>query len=194
VPGLIAVILMIIAAMLTSLTVAREWETGTMEQLLSTPVRAHEIVLGKMIAYFVLGITDTLVALGVGVFLFGVPLRGNPLLVLFSTSIFMMGALFCGIWVSASNRTQLQAYQLGMLLSFLPAFLLSGFVYSLENMPVVIQILSYLFPARYIVTILKAIFLKGVGLEVVWLELVFLALYGTVFFLAATRKLKAKLA
>ena len=194
VPGLIAVILMIIAAMLTSLTVAREWETGTMEQLLSTPVRAHEIVLGKMLAYFVLGITDTLVALGVGVFLFGVPLRGNPLLVLFSASIFMIGALFCGIWVSASNRTQLQAYQMGMLLSFLPAFLLSGFVYSIENMPVVIQVISYVFPARYIVTILKGVFLKGVGLEVVWLELVFLAVYGAVFFLAATRKLKAKLA
>jgi len=194
VPGLIAVILMIIAAMLTSLTVAREWESGTMEQLLSTPVRPHEIVLGKMAAYFVLGLTDTIVTLAVGVFLFDVPLRGSPLLVLGSSCIFLLGALFCGIYVSAANRTQLQAYQLGMLISFLPAFLLSGFVYSLSNMPVVIQVLSYFFPARYFVTIVKGIFLKGVGLEILWLEMALLAVYATLLFLASTRKLKAKLA
>jgi ABC-2 type transport system permease protein len=194
VPGLIAVILMIIAAMIGSLTIAREWESGSMEQLLSTPVRAHEIVLGKMAAYFVLGVVNMLVTIGVGVFLFGVPLRGNPLLVLLSSCIFLVGALFWGIFLSAAAKTQLMAYQMGMLTSFLPAFLLSGFVFAIGNMPVAIQVVTYLFPSRYFVTILKGLFLKGVGLDVVWVELTLLIVYAVVIFLAATRKLKQKIA
>jgi ABC-2 type transport system permease protein len=194
VPGLIAVILMIIAAMIGSLTIAREWESGSMEQLLSTPVRAHEIVLGKMAAYFVLGMVNMLVTIGVGVFLFGVPLRGNPLLVLLTSCIFLMGALFWGIFLSAVAKTQLMAYQLGMLTSFLPAFLLSGFVFSIGNMPVVIQVVTYVFPSRYFVTILKGLFLKGVGLDVLWVEVTLLVVYAGLIFLAATRKLKQKIA
>jgi len=194
VPGLIAVILMIISAMLTSLTIAREWENGSMEQLLSTPVRAHEIVLGKMLAYFALGITDTIVAIGVGVFLFGVPLRGNPLLVMLTSCIFLVGALFWGILLSALTRNQLTAYQMGMLTSFLPAFMLSGFVFAIENMPIVIQVVSYVFPSRYFVTILKGLFLKGVGLDVLWLEVTLLVVYALVIFSAATWKLRQKIA
>ncbi len=131
VPGLIAVIMMIIAAMLTSLTIAREWENGSMEQLLSTPVRAHEIVLGKMAAYFALGLADALITIAVGVLLFQVPLRGNPLMVLATCCIFLVGVLFWGIFLSAFTRNQLLAYQLGMLTTFLPAFLLSGFVFAI---------------------------------------------------------------
>jgi ABC-2 type transport system permease protein len=194
VPGLIAVIMMIIAAMLTSLTIAREWENGSMEQLLSTPVRAHEIVLGKMAAYFVLGLTDALITVGVGVLLFKVPLRGNPLLVLGSCCIFLIGVLFWGIFLSASTRNQLMAYQLGMLTSFLPAFLLSGFVFAIENMPVVIQVVTYFFPSRYFITILKGLFLKGVGAHVLWVEIALLAVYAVLLFLAATRRLKRKIA
>jgi ABC-2 type transport system permease protein len=194
VPGLIAVILMIIAAMIGSLTIAREWESGSMEQLLSTPVRAHEIVLGKMAAYFALGTVNMLVTIGVGVFVFGVPLRGNPLLVLFSSCIFLIGALFWGIFLSAASKTQLMAYQMGMVTSFLPAFLLSGFVFAIGNMPVAIQVVTYLFPSRYFVTILKGVFLKGIGLHVVWVELTLLVVYAVLIFLAATRKLKQKIA
>jgi ABC-2 type transport system permease protein len=194
VPGLIAVILMIIAALLTSLTIAREWESGSMEQLLSTPLRAHELVLGKMSAYFVLGLADMLIAIGVGVYLFEVPLRGNALLMFFTTCVFLIGALFWGILLSAIARSQLLAYQMGMVTSFLPSFLLSGFVYAIENMPVPVQMVTYIFPARYIITILKGIFLKGVGLEVLWLQAGLLAVYAVVVFLVATRKLKGKLA
>jgi ABC-2 type transport system permease protein len=194
VPGLIAVILMIIAAMIGSLTIAREWESGSMEQLLSTPVRAHEIVLGKMAAYFALGTVNMLVTIGVGVFVFGVPLRGSPLLVLFSSCIFLIGALFWGIFLSAASRTQLMAYQMGMVTSFLPAFLLSGFVFAIGNMPVAIQVVTYLFPSRYFVTILKGVFLKGIGVHVVWVELTLLVVYAVLIFLAATRKLKQKIA
>lgn len=194
VPGLIAVILMIIAALLTSLTVAREWEMGTMEQLLSTPLRPAELVLGKMLAFFVLGVVDALIVVLVGLLVFQVPFRGSVLLLVVSGCVFLWGALFWGIFISAATRSQLLAYQMGFLTSFLPAFLLSGFVYSVENMPPVIQAISYIFPARYFVTILKGVFLKGVGLEVLWLELVFLLVYGALVFLFATRSISGKLA
>ena len=193
VPGLIAVILQIIAALLTSLTIAREWEMGTMEQILSTPLRPAEMVLGKMFAYFAVGLADATIAVLVGVFVFQVPFRGSVPLLALSTCVFLFGALFWGIFVSSSARTQAAAYQMGILSSFLPAFLLSGFVYSIETMPWVIQVITHIVPARYVVTILKGIFLKGVGLSVLWGELGFLALYALIVFVLATRKLNQKL-
>ena len=194
VPGLIAVILQIIAALLTSLTIAREWEMGTMEQLLSTPLRPAEMVLGKMLAYFVVGLADAVMAVLVGVFVFQVPLRGGLPLLAVSVCVYLMGVLFWGVFVSAVAKTQLAAYQLGLLSSFLPAFLLSGFVYSIENMPPVIQAITYVVPSRYVVTILKGVFLKGVGIGVLWSELGFLALFATLVFIQATRKVNRKLA
>jgi len=194
VPGLIAVILMIIAALLTSLTIAREWEMGTMEQLLSTPLRPAELVLGKLTAFFSLGLIDMTVAVVVGVFIFHVPLRGNAFFLFFTACIFLFGALCWGIMLSAVTRSQLLAYQLGMLSSFLPAFILSGFIYSIENMPVIIRMVTHIFPARYFVTILKGIFLKGVGMQVLWDEVAFLVVFAGIVFFLATRKLRQKLA
>jgi ABC-2 type transport system permease protein len=192
VPGLIAVILMIIAALLTSLCIAREWEMGTMEQILSTPLRPAEMVLGKMLAYFAVGLADSAIALVVGIFVFDVPFRGSVLLLAVSCCVFLFGALCWGIFISSVARTQLQAYQMGILSSFLPAFLLSGFVYSIESMPTVIQVITHIVPARYFVTILKGIFLKGVGLDVLWMELAFLVVYGALVFTLAARKLRQK--
>ncbi len=194
VPGLIAVILMIIAALLTSLTVAREWEMGTMEQLLSTPARPAEIVLGKMLAFFLVGVADTVVAVLVAVFVFDVPFRGELWLLGLASGVFLSGALFWGIFISAAAKSQLLAFQMGLLSSFLPAFLLSGFVYATENMPPVIQAITYVVPARYFVTILKGVFLKGVGLNVLWPPILLLVVYAAVVFVAATRKLSEKLA
>jgi len=194
VPGLIALIMMIIASLLTSLTIAREWEMGTMEQLLSTPVRAPEIVLGKMLAFFALGLVDMIVTIVVGVLIFGVPLRGSILFLAATGCIFLTGALCWGILLSALTRSQLLAYQLGMLSSFLPAFLLSGFVFAIENMPIPIQAVSLVFPTRYFVTILKGIFLRGIGMEVLWLEVVLLLVYAILVFVIATRKLHQKVA
>jgi drug efflux transport system permease protein len=194
VPGLIAVILQIIAALLTSLTIAREWEMGTMEQLLSTPLRPVEIVLGKMAAYFAVGLADSVIAVLVGLFVFQVPMRGSLGLLAVSICVFLFGALCWGILISAAAKSQLQAYQMGILSSFLPAFLLSGFVYSIESMPRVIQVITHIIPARYVVTIMKGVFLKGVGLNVLWQELGFLAIYAAVVFLLATRKMHQKLA
>lgn len=194
VPGLIAVILMIIVANLSSLTVAREWENGTMEQLLSTPVRPSEMALGKLSAYFVLGMIDMLICLLVGVFIFDVPFKGNILTLIISSCVFLFGALACGILISAANRTQLMAYQMGTLTSFLPAFLLSGFIYSISNMPRVIQAIALFVPARYFINILNGLFLKGVSFSLIWFNFLLLVIYGVIMFFFATRKLRQKVA
>ena len=194
VPGLIAVILMTIASLLTSLTIAREWENGTMEQLLSTPVRPTELVLGKLLAFFAVGVADMLVAVFVGIVIFRVPFRGNALFLAGTSCVFLFGVLCWGIFVSAATRSQLMAFQLSSLTSFLPAFLLSGFIYSIHNMPRVIQLLSYIVPARYFITILNAVFLKGIGLRFLWVEVLFLSAYSTLVFLATVRKMRQKLA
>ncbi len=194
VPGLIALILMIIGALLTSLTLAREWEMGTMEQLLSTPLRPAEVALGKMSAYFVLGLIDMILTIVVGVGIFQVPQRGSYIFLIATGCLFLMGALFWGILVSALSRSQLVAYELAMLTSFLPAFLLSGFVFAIENMPLPIQVVTYLFPTRYFVTILKGIFLRGVGMEVLYVEVAFLGAYAMLVFLVVIKRLRQKVA
>jgi ABC-2 type transport system permease protein len=194
VPGLIAAMMMVIAALLTSLTVAREWEMGTMEQLLSTPVRAAEIVMGKMLAFFVIGVADTTIAVVVGIFVYGVPFRGNVLVLAFTTMIFLSGAFFWGILVSAWARSQLFAFQLGLVTTFLPSFMLSGFLYAIENIPVPIQIITHVVPARYFVTIVRAIFLKGVGLNVLWVQVLFLLAFSGIVFWLAERRMRQKLA
>lgn len=194
VPGLIAVILMIIAALLTSLTIAREWEAGTMEQLLSTPVRPAELVLGKLSAFFLLGVVDMLVALVVGVTVFEVPLKGSALLLFSISCVFLFGALCWGIMISAATRSQLLAYQVGVVTSFLPAFLLSGFVFAIDNMPAPIQAFTYVVPARYFVQASKSIFLKGAGLELLLVETTLLAVFGALVFVVATRMLRRKVA
>jgi ABC-2 type transport system permease protein len=190
VPGLIAVILMILAGQLTSLTIAREWETGTMEQILSTPLRPTEMVIGKMLAYFAVGITDSIISLIVGVAVFSIPFRGSILLLSASTCLFLFGVLFWGIFISSGARTQVQAYQLGMLTTFLPGFLMSGFVFAIDTMPKALQALSVLVPARYFVSILKALFLKGVGLSVIGIQVIFLILFAVVVFWRAVSRLK----
>ena len=194
VPGLIAVILMIIASLLTSLTVEREWENGTMEQLLATPLRPAELLLGKLGAYFLLGVADTVIALVLGVGIFGVPMRGSYLLLAVASGLFLFGALSWGIFLSTVTRSQLLAYKASLITSFLPAFLLSGFVFALENMPFAVQQISRIVPARYFVTILHGIFLKGVGVELLWAPMLFLLIYAGIVFTVARRKLRQKVA
>jgi len=194
VPGLIALILMIIGALLTSLTLAREWETGTMEQLLSTPLRPAEVALGKMSAYFVLGLIDMFLTILVGVGIFQVPQHGSYIFLVLTGCLFLAGALFWGILISALSRSQLLAYQMAMLSSFLPAFLLSGFVFAIENMPIPVQMVTHLFPTRYFVTTLKGIFLRGVGMEILYMEVFFLAAYAGIVFLVAIKRLRQKVA
>jgi len=193
IPGLIAVIMMIIAALLTSLTVAREWERGTMEQLISTPVKAPELVLGKLLPYFAIGLLDLVVAVAMGKVLFGVPMRGNPLLLFAMASIFLAGALALGMLISIVTRNQLLANQAGIVLTFLPAFLLSGFMYAINNMPEAIQLVTYVIPARYFITLLKGIYLKGVGLRILIGDAFLLTLFAVAMVVLANVKFKKKL-
>ena len=194
VPGLIAVIMMIITGSLGSLTIAREWENGTMEQLLSTPVRPSELALGKLAAYFLVGLVDMVICMLVGIFLFGVPFEGSLTFLAVASFIFLFGSLCTGILISASTRSQLIAYQLGALVSLLPGFLLSGFIYSISSMPRLIQVISLFVPARYFINIARGIFLKGVGLDILWPDLLLLTGYGALMFFLAARKLRQKVA
>jgi len=150
--------------------------------------------LGKMSAYFTLGVIDMLLTVVVGVFIFQVPQRGSYLFLVFTGCLFLIGALLWGILISALTRSQLLAYMLAMITSFLPAFLLSGFVFAIENMPIPVQVVTHLFPTRYFVTILKGIFLRGVGLEVLCLEVGFLTIYAALVFLVAVKRLPQKVA
>jgi len=192
IPGLIAVIMMIIAAQLTSITVAREWEKGTMEQLISTPVRRGELILGKFIPYFIIGFFDLLVAVAMAQFVFNVPLKGDLILLLVLSSIFLAGALAQGLYFSIVAKNQRLATQLAILSTFLPTFLLSGFVYPIYNMPKIIQIITYALPARYFITILKGIYLKGEGLSFLWTQTTFLSLFAIFMIAQAYRRFKKK--
>jgi ABC-2 type transport system permease protein len=193
VPGLIGVIVMIIATLLTSMTIAREWEMGMMEQLISTTLRPSEIVLGKMVAYFCLGAVATLISLVTGIGLFGVPFRGSVIVLAVSLGVFLCDALLWGIFVSAFAKKQLLALQISMVSSFMPAFLLSGFVYAIESMPKIIQGVTLIIPTRHFVTIIKGVFLKGAGFDVLWIELLFLIVFAIAVFFATTHQLRGKL-
>lgn len=193
IPGLIAVIMMVISALLTSLTVAREWERGTMEQLISTPVKGQELILGKLLPYFAIGMLDVLLAVLMGEFLFQVPLRGNVALLFAMAAIFLAGALSLGMVISVVTKSQLLASQLAMVMTFLPAFLLSGFMYAISNMPKAIQLVTYLIPARYFVALLKGIYLKGIGLNILFIEAGLLTIFGVMMIILANVKFKKKL-
>jgi ABC-2 type transport system permease protein len=193
IPGLIAVIMMMIAALLTSLTVAREWERGTMEQLISTPVKTEELILGKLLPYFCIGFVDVLLAVLMGQFLFHVPLRGSVALLCVLASVFLAGALALGMVISIVTKSQLVANQVAMVATFLPSFLLSGFMFAISNMPRPIRLVTYLVPARYFVALLKGIYLKGVGLEILGGEAVLLVLFAAVVLAVAKATFKKRL-
>ena len=193
IPGLIAIIMSVIISLLISLAIAREWDRGTMEQLISTPVKPIEIVTGKLIPYFVVGFADTVMSVLIATLVLGVPLRGSVLFLLAVSAIFLFGGLCFGLLISITTASQLTASQVAMLTSFLPSFLLSGFVFTISNMPTVLQGITYLVPARYFVSVLKGVFLKAVGFNVLVLEVFFLSLYGLAVFLLAVKKLRKRI-
>ncbi len=187
VPGLVAVIMMIIAAMLTSLTIAREWERGTMEQLAATPVSRAEVVLGKLLPYVGVGLIDVVLVSVIGVALFQVPFHGNPVLLMTLSLAFLIGALGLGMFISAVARSQLLATQMAMILTFLPAYLLSGFMYAVDVLPAPLKVITYLVPARYFLVVTRGIFLKGVGVEVLWAQGLLMIGFAVVGLAAAAR-------
>lgn len=192
-PGLIPVIMMIVAALLTSLSMAREWETGTMEQLVAMPVRSWELIVGKLAPYFCIGVLDLLLSVGIGYVVFGVPLKGGLWLLSALSLLFLVGALALGMLISIVARGQLLASQLALLVTVLPAFLLSGFIFPLDNMPAPIQAVSHIVVARYFVIILRGIYLKDVGLAVLWPQALFLLGFALLMLGASVLKFRKKL-
>ena len=194
VPGVLALVMSVIGAFLTSLTIAREWERGTMEQLISTPVTPLEIMLGKLAPYFAIGMFDVIICALIAIYWFQVPFRGSFLTLLISSAMFLVVVLSLGFFISVIAGSQLAASQAALLITFLPAFLLSGFLYSIEQMPVVLQWITRILPARYYVSVLKKIFLKGTPTALLYADLVPLTVFTLVLAVLATRAFHKRLA
>lgn len=193
VPGIIALVMVVVAAMLTSTTIAREWESGTMEQLISTPLTAPELIFGKVVPYFAVGMIDVALAVFIGRWVFAVPIVGNAGLLFALAALFLTGILFFGLLLSIRLKSQVLANQMAIITGFMPTLLLSGFVFAIENMPLPLQFLTYIVPARYFIAILRGIYLKGIGLEILWLDAVFLGVYALIMIVAANRAFAFKL-
>ena len=193
VPGVLALVMSVIGAFLTSLTIAREWERGSMEQLISTPVSAMEIMLGKLAPYFVLGMFDVIVCAAISIYWFHVPFRGSFTTLLFSSALFLVVVLSLGFFISVVAKNQFAASQIALLVTFLPAFLLSGFLFSIDQMPVPLQWITHILPARYYVSVLKKIFLKGTPTDLLYADLIPLGVFALALALLATRAFHKRL-
>jgi ABC-2 type transport system permease protein len=193
VTGLVAVIISIIGVLLTGQVIVREWEKGTMELLISTPVRKGELMIGKLLPYFFLGLLDLSLAVLMGKWVFQVPLRGSVTLLFSLSCIYIVIALALGLTISTFAKTQLLANQMAMVIGFLPTFLLSGFTFVIANMPIWLQIITYGIAPRYYVTIVKEIFLKGVGFSFLWRETLVLIAMGIAGLWVATKTFKKEL-
>jgi len=193
VPGLVAIIIGVLCVLLSTLTVAREWERGSMEQLFATPVGRLSVVLGKMLPYVLVGVIQTLLVLTAGAWLFEVPVQGSLLLLFGATLLFLTCALGQGFLISVVTKNQQVATQAGAVTSMLPALLLSGFLFPVENMPALLQAISYAVPTRYMITVLRGILLQGRGTAELWPELLGLALLALVMVTLSTLKFRRRL-
>jgi len=194
VPGVIAIVMAVIGAFLTSLTIAREWERGTMEQLVSTPVTPLEIMIGKLVPYFVIGMLDTALCAGVGIWWFQVPFRGTFTTLFGASALFLVVVLSQGFFISVIAKNQLAASQAALISTFLPAFLLSGFLFSIEQMPGALQVFTRIVPARYYVAVLKMVFLKGSEASLLRADLAALGIFALILATLATRAFHKRLA
>jgi ABC-2 type transport system permease protein len=188
IPGVLALLLMVITAVLSSMGIVREKEVGTLEQLNVTPLRRWELIVGKLLPYALIGMVDVFLVVGVTVFWFEIPLRGSLALLFVLSLVYLLSTLGIGLFVSTVTATQQQAMMTAAFFFLMPMMFLSGFVFPIENMPVVIQRLTYLIPLRYYLVILRGIFLKGVGLETLWRDAALLLLWGVVILGLATAR------
>jgi ABC-2 type transport system permease protein len=194
VPGVIALILAMVSALLTALTVAREWERGSMEQLFATPVGRAEIVVGKLLPYAVLGFVQTLLVITFGSYVFDVPIRGSLLTLFGCSALFLLAALGVGLLASIATKSQLVSVQFALLFSMLPTMLLSGFMFPVENMPLPLRIVSRIVPGRYYITTLRGVLLKGNGLDVLAPDVLAMAGFALAVVALAVRRFKRRIA
>lgn len=193
IPGLIAVILMQISAILTSLTIISEKEQGTIESIIVSPIRKYELMLGKILPYVIILFVDMLLITGSGYFLFNVPVKGSFMLLLFCTFVFLCGAMALGLFISTTATSSQAAMQMASIITLLPALLLSGFQFPIENMPLILQGVSLFVPARYFIDISRAIYLKGVGLPCFWQDFVMMTILSIFFIMISIAKFKKRL-
>jgi ABC-2 type transport system permease protein len=193
VPGVVAILVTLITLLLTSMAVVREKEIGTMEQILVMPITPLEFILGKTIPFALISFADVILVTSIGVLWFGVPVRGNPPLLLFSTALYLMTTLGVGLVISTFSNTQQQA-MMGTFFFYMPAMLLSGFMFPIANMPTAVQWLTYLNPMRYFLVIIRGIFLKGVGVSVLWPQMLALLIIGVITLGLASRRFRKTLA
>ncbi len=193
VPGTMALILMLISAMMTSITIAREKEIGTMEVLLISPLRPIQIIVGKVAPYFILSFINAVVIVALGYFVFGLPIRGNLLLLMAECMLFILMALSLGILISTAAKSQQVAMFISMFALMLPTMLLSGFIFPIENMPSILQWLSIIMPPRWFIIIIKNIMLKGTGFMFVWQETLILIVMTLAFVVISVKKFKLRL-
>jgi len=193
IPGVVAVIMALVGAQLTSLTISREWERGTMELLISTPVKPSEVMIGKLAPYLALGWIDAAFCLIIAALWFGVPFRGTIFTLFITTTLFLIVVLGIGYLLSVLIRSQIGASQIAMLLTMLPTTMLSGYVFPIDQMPAVIQDITYLIYSRYYVTIMKAIFLKGADIPALAVPILFLLVYAAAVMVLAARAFRKSL-
>lgn len=193
VPGLIAVVMMVLASVSSSLTIAREWEIGTMEQLISSPARPYEIIIGKLTPYFFLGMIQITLVILIGTLLFRVPLRGNILFLFCISAVFLVCGSGIGLLISTVTKSQQLAFMLSIIFTLLPSFLLSGFIFPVSSMPRLIRFFTYLVPAKYFLIILRGIFIKGNGPGILWPETLALMIFASFIILACARRLRLSL-
>lgn len=193
VPGLVAIIMTLIGALLTAMVMAREWERGTMEALMVTPVTMSEVILGKLIPYFILGMGGLALSVGMALWLFDVPLRGSPWLLFGASALFLLTALGMGLFISTIAKSQFVAGQIAIITTFLPAFLLSGFIFDIGSMPSVVQIITHIVAARYYVAILQTVFLAGNVWSVILPNLLGLGVLTVIFLGLTYRKSRKRL-
>ncbi len=188
VPGVIAVIMMIVGAIMTALSIVKEKERGTMEQILVSPIRPLEMMIGKIVPYVIIAFIDLLIVVSAGYVVFHVPIKGSLLQLTVLSLLYLTSSLGTGVFVSTIANTMQNAMLAAIFLSLLPAILLSGFVFPIENMPVVIRFITYFFPGRYFVTAIRGVYLKGVGLSVLWPEALMLLCFSiAIVWLSASR-------
>jgi len=193
VPGVIAIVMAVVGTFLTSLTIAREWERGTMEQLISTPVSPIELMIGKLAPYLAIGLADTALCAAMGVYWFEVPFRGTVLVLFASSTLFLITVLSLGYFLSVTLKSQLAASQASMIATFLPAFLLSGFIFPIDQMPAFIQLVTHVVPARYFMSMIRAIFLKGTPILLLREDMAALFIFASVLVMVATHSFKKRL-
>ncbi len=193
VPGVLALILMIITMLLTSLGIVREKEIGTLEQLMVTPIKPYQLIIGKLLPFVIIGAVDILLVISVAYWWFGVPLRGNFFLLLGLSGLFVLTTLGLGLFVSTVSKTQQQAMMTAQFFFFMPFIFFSGFTFPIENMPQIIQYITYAIPLRYYIVIVRGLFLKGVGIAELWTQAAALLVFGVVILTLSVLRFKKKL-